>query len=79
MASEKFGTNLRATVTTTVPNMVRGSLAFLTFLLAYFKSSFGMNILNAAMLVGVIAFAMDFASLLGIKETYAKDLNYLEE
>lgn len=79
VASEKFGTNLRATVTTTVPNMVRGSLALLTALLAWFKDSWGMNTLNATMLVGVFAFLIALISLPGIKETYAKDLNYTEE
>lgn len=79
VASEKFGTNLRATVTTTVPNMVRGSLALLTALLAWFKNRWGLNTLDATMLVGVFAFSIALVSLLGIKETYAKDLNYTEE
>ncbi len=77
-ASEQFGTNLRATVTTTVPNMVRGSLALLTILLAWFKDSFGMSHINATMVVGIIAISIAYLSLLGLKETYAKDLNYIE-
>ncbi len=78
-ASEQFGTNLRATVTTTVPNMVRGSLALLTLLLSYFKDSVGISHINSTMLVGVIAIAVAYLSLFGLKETYAKDLNYLEK
>ena len=77
-ASEQFGTNLRATVTTTVPNMVRGSLAVLTLLLGYFKDSFGFSHINATMCVGLIAIGIAYLSLFGLKETYAKDLNYIE-
>lgn len=77
-ASEQFGTNIRATVTTTVPNMVRGSLAILTLLLAYFRDSLGLNMIDAMFAVGVITAAGAFLSLLGIKESYAKDLNYIE-
>jgi MFS transporter, putative metabolite:H+ symporter len=79
VASEQFGTNLRATVTTTVPNMVRGSLALLTALLAFLKEGAGMNLIDATMMVGIIAFSIAFISLLGIKECYAKDLDYTEE
>jgi hypothetical protein len=77
-ASEQFGTNIRATVTTTVPNMVRGSLAILTLLLAYFRDSLGLNMIDAMFAVGVFTVAGAFLSLLGIKESYAKDLNYIE-
>lgn len=77
-ASEQFGTNIRATVTTTVPNMVRGSLAILTFLLSFFRDSFGWNMIDSMFAVGIIAIAGAFLSLFGIKESYAKDLNYIE-
>ncbi|HMR47322.1 MAG TPA: MFS transporter [Bacteroidia bacterium] len=77
-ASEQFGTNIRATVTTTVPNMVRGSLAILTFLLAFFRDSFRWNMIDSMFAVGIIAIAGAFLSLFGIKESYTKDLNYIE-
>ena len=77
-ASEQFGTNIRATVTTTVPNMVRGSLAILTLLLSYFRDSLQMSMIDAMFLVGIISIAGAFLSLFGIKESYAKDLNYIE-
>lgn len=77
-SSEQFGTNLRATVTTTVPNMVRGSLALLTILLTWLKDSCGFSLSNAAMTVGAITISIAFLSLLFLKETYAKDLDYIE-
>ena len=66
-ASEQFGTNIRATVTTTVPNMVRGSLAILTLLLSYFRDSLQMSMIDAMFLVGIILIAGSFLSFFCIK------------
>ncbi len=77
-SSEQFGTNMRATVTTTVPNMVRGSVAILSMLLSLFKEQLGLSMINATFVVGLIAIAGAYLSLLGIRETYAKDLNFIE-
>lgn len=79
IASEQFGTNLRSTVTTTVPNFVRGSLVLLTMLLAYFRSAFEMSLVTSAACVGIIAFIIAFISLAGMHETFGKELNYVEE
>jgi len=78
-ASEQFGTNLRATVTTTVPNFVRGALALLTLLLEFFRKGLGYDILNSCFLVGIICISIAFIALFGLKETYGKDLNFVEE
>jgi hypothetical protein len=75
-ASEQFGTNVRATVTTTVPNFVRGSAVLCTFSFVSLKDSLG--IVGAAIAVGVAAFAMSGAALLALKETYGKDLDFVE-
>ncbi len=77
-ASEQFGTNLRSTVTTTVPNMVRGSLALLTLLLAVLQKDLNFSLIVSIAIVGVVAFAISLLSLWGMDETYAKDLNYHE-
>ncbi|HXT01516.1 MAG TPA: MFS transporter [Elusimicrobiota bacterium] len=76
IASEQFGTNIRATVTTTVPNFVRGSLVAVSWAFAALKP--GRGILGAAGLVGAACFALAFLSLLGLRETFGKDLDYLE-
>ena len=78
-ASEQFGTNLRATVTTTVPNFVRGSLTLLTLLLNLFRNMMGYDIITSCLLVGIISILIAFAALFGLKETYGKDLNFVEE
>ncbi len=76
IASEQFGTNIRATATTTVPNFVRGSLVAVSALFQYLKP--GQGILGAAAIVGALTFGLALVSLLGLKETFGKDLDYLE-
>jgi MFS family permease len=76
IASEQFGTNIRATVTTTAPNFVRGAVVVLTSVFEALRPAMGIR--ASAMLVGAVALAIAFASLRGLEETYGKDLNYLE-
>ena len=77
VAAEMFGTNLRATVATSVPNFVRGAIIPLTALFIQFKSTLG--ILYAAAAVGVITFAIALIALKYLDETFSKDLNFVEE
>ena len=77
MASEQFGTNIRATVTTTVPNFVRGSLLLLTALFTMAKHYLGF--INGAMLIGVLSIVVALWALSQLEETYGKELDYLEE
>ncbi|MGB7219988.1 MAG: MFS transporter [Vicinamibacterales bacterium] len=76
IASEQFGTNIRATVTTTAPNFVRGSLVLLTLAFQALRPSVGIQV--SAMIVGGVALAIACVSLWGLEETYGKDLDYLE-
>ena len=77
IAAELFGTNLRATVATTVPNFVRGSVIPLTFLFLQAKAYFG--VINGAMIVGLVTVAISLWALYHMEETFGKDLNYVEE
>jgi putative MFS transporter len=77
IASEQFGTNIRATVTTTVPNFVRGSLIPITFLFEFFVHHYG--ILKAAYIVMILLTIIALFALSQLKETFRKDLDYLEE
>ncbi len=76
IASEQFGTNLRATVTTTVPNFVRGSLVLATLSFTALKGSMG--IINSALVVGFVSLAIALFALSQLKESFGKDLDYLE-
>jgi predicted MFS family arabinose efflux permease len=79
IATEQFGTNIRATVTTTVPNFVRGAVVPLTFLFQFMQTRFNGSLVYAGISVGVICLALAFWSLAGMQETFHKDLDYLEE
>ena len=77
MAAEQFGTNLRATVATTTPNIVRGSVVPIVLLFKYWEPSFGT--INSAIALGVISFIPAFIGVYFIKETFNKELNYHEQ
>jgi MFS family permease len=77
IGAEQFGTNLRATAATTVPNMVRGTVVMMTTLYGAFKGSF--SVLDSGALVGVVCFSIGIYSILTIPETHGRDLDFLEE
>lgn len=77
IGAEQFGTNLRATAATTIPNMVRGTVVLMTTAFSYFKNSF--SVLQAAGIVGAICFVIGFYAILTLEETHDRDLDFLEE
>ncbi len=76
MASEQFGTNLRATVTTTVPNFVRGSVVILSLGFQAMQPRLGLA--GSALTVFGIVFVLAVIALMSLDETHSRDLNYLE-
>ncbi|NOT45533.1 MAG: MFS transporter [Acidobacteria bacterium] len=76
MASEQFGTNIRATATTTVPNFVRGSVVLVTSLFQFGTAYLGVQ--GSAIAVGLLTLVVAFLALERLPETYAKDLDYIE-
>ncbi|HMN67172.1 MAG TPA: MFS transporter [Bdellovibrionales bacterium] len=76
IGAEQFGTNIRATVATTVPNFVRGSVVPVTLSFQALRPEFGM--VNAALTVGVAVMAVAYGALYFLRETYGKDLDYFE-
>ncbi|OGU31099.1 MAG: MFS transporter [Ignavibacteria bacterium GWA2_35_9] len=77
IASEQFGTNLRSTVTTTVPNFIRGSVIPITLVFELLRGSLGM--IYAALIVGVVSLVIAFIALYHMEETFGKDLNFIEK
>jgi MFS family permease len=77
VAAELFGSNLRATVATTVPNFVRGTVIPLTFLFLWMKSYVGT--IYGALIVGIFTYAIAILALVYLEETFKKDLNYTED
>jgi len=76
MAAEQFGTNIRATVATTVPNFVRGSVVPITSSFMLLKESMG--VLGSATVVGSVVFTIALVALYFTRETFHEDLNYIE-
>lgn len=80
MGAEQFGTNLRATAATTVPNMVRGALPLINMMfLDLFQKSWGWDIVKSGIITGCIVMAITLVSAYFTEETFHKDLNYTEE
>jgi MFS family permease len=79
MAAEQFGTNLRATAATTIPNMVRGALPLINFLfLDILQKKLGWDIVQSGMLTGAIVMVITLVAYFFTEETYHKDLDYME-
>lgn len=80
MGAEQFGTNLRATAATTIPNMVRGALPLINMMfLDLFQKNWGWTIIKSGIVTGVLVMAVTLLAFYFTEETYHKDLNYTEE
>jgi hypothetical protein len=77
MTAENFGTNLRATVTTLVPNLVRASVIPLSFLFEFFHKK--TNIISSASYVAVVAVMLGLFAVVQLPETFQTELKFLEE
>lgn len=79
MGAEQFGTNLRATAATTIPNMVRGALPLINMMfLDVFQKSWGWDIVQSGIITGIIVMAITLVAAYFTEETFHKDLNYIE-
>ena len=76
VAAELFGSNLRATVATSVPNFVRGTVIPLTALFVLMKKNLGT--IYGALAVGLIAYVLAIIALIYLEETFKKDIDYIE-
>lgn len=77
MGAEQFGTNLRATAATTVPNMVRGSLVLMLMLFNWLQHYF--TYIQSGMITGVVVMIISVICTYFTQETFGKDLNYIEQ
>lgn len=77
MGAEQFGTNIRSTAATTIPNMVRGLLPLMLLGFDFFKINTGVII--SASIIGLIVFILAFYSIITIDETHGKNLDFLEQ
>lgn len=77
MAAEQFGTNIRATVTTTVPNIVRGSLVITTFIFDSLQPRF--SFVQSGWITGIIIMSIACMALFFTYETFHKEMDYVED
>jgi len=77
IAAEQFGTNLRSTVATTVPNFIRGTVVPLTLLFQIVRTKTG--VIWGALWVGLLTVIIALIAIRWIDETYSRDLNYVEK
>ena len=78
MAAEQFGTNLRATATTTIPNMVRGMLAIFIIPLFRLLQTFTGNYYQAGWILALIVMTISIVAVFLIEETFGNDLDFIE-
>lgn len=78
IAAEQFGTNLRATAATTVPNFVRGSVVPITLSFHFLNERFQLGLVHSALIVGLVTLIIAGFALWRLHETFAKDLDYFE-
>ena len=75
-AAEQFGTNIRATVATSVPNFVRAMVVPITLGLQAIWGATGL--IGGTLLIGAVVFGLGFLALFGLQETWGKNLDYAE-
>ncbi len=80
IGAEQFGTNLRSTVATSVPNFARGMQVPINESFKYLKSAAVTgSVITASYLVGTVCLGIAFLALIGMKETFDADLDYVED
>jgi MFS transporter, putative metabolite:H+ symporter len=80
MSAEQFGTNLRSTVAVSAPNLVRGFLPLMLLLFQFLRSrQLFNNYVTGAWITGVVILVIGFVSVLQTKETFGKDLDFVEK
>ena len=79
MGAEQFGTNLRATAATTIPNMVRGALPLINLMfLGVFQNNLGWSLIKSGIITGIIVMTISLVACYFTEDTFHKDLNYIE-
>ena len=76
IAAEQFGTNIRSTVASTAPNFVRGAVIPISASIHFFEKQVG--VIGSAVIVGLICIALAMYSMMQLKDTFGKDLDYIE-
>jgi putative MFS transporter len=80
MSAEQFGTNLRATAAISIPNLVRGFLPLILVMFRWLRSpALFNNYITAAWITGIVIMVIGFLAVLYTRESYGRDMNFIEE
>jgi len=80
MSAEQFGTNLRATASISITNLVRGLLPLILLLFKFLRSNSMLgDYVTAAWVTGIIIWVVGFLSVIYSKESFGKDLGFIEK
>ena len=80
MGAEQFGTNLRATAATTIPNMVRGALPMINIIfLDVFQKAWGWPLIKSGIVTGMLTFTITLIAFYFTEETFHRDLEFIED
>jgi hypothetical protein len=80
MSAEQFGTNLRATAAISIPNLVRGFLPLILLLFQFLRSDeLSGSYVTGAWLTGIVVMTIGFVSVIYTKETFGRDLEFVEK
>lgn len=77
MSAEQFGTNLRASAAISIPNMVRGALPLIILLFKFTRTTFD-SYITGGWVTGVILFAIAIPAAISTRETFGRELDYIE-
>lgn len=77
MSAEQFGTNLRATAAISIPNFVRGFLPLILLVFKGLRNATG-NYVTGGWITGVIVMAVALNAAMFTRESFGKDMNFLE-
>jgi len=78
IGAEQFGTNIRSTAATTIPNFVRGTVILMTLGFTSLIQAH-VSVVMSATIVGIVCFVIGIFSTISISETHGKDLDFIEE
>jgi MFS transporter, putative metabolite:H+ symporter len=78
-SAEQFGTNLRASAATSITNFVRGFTPLLLLIFVPLREYRGLGYVQAAWMIGIGVMAISLSALYFTKESFGKDLDFVEE
>ncbi|MBP6022735.1 MFS transporter [Ferruginibacter sp.] len=78
-SAEQFGTNLRASAATSITNFVRGFTPLLLLIFTQLRNYNSIGYIKGAWMIGIAVMLISLSALYFTRESYGKDLDFVEE